>query len=129
MDDQTTSVRSPRHSHDLGSNDDPPVDADALLLVIAGGPVNTTLCLHQPRTVIGAQHDATIRLTDWHAPKVAATITRHGAQYVLMPAGSGKRVRLNGALVPRPVQLTPGDRIDLCGLVVEFVRSIQRKAA
>lgn len=134
MTDQRAAIRSSHPSPDdptnYGQSDDHrSATADASLIVLSDGPNTTPLPLTQPLTVIGAKHDATIRLTEWHAPKVAAIIARHGSQYVLTPSGSGKRVHLNGASVPHPVELRHGDRIDCCGFVVEFVRSDQRHAA
>lgn len=134
MNDQRAAIRSshpsPDGQSDYGQFDDHEnATTDASLIVLSDGPSSTPLPLTQPLAVIGAKHDATIRLTDWHAPKVAAIIARHGSQYILTPSGSGKKVHLNGASVRHPVELRHGDRIDCCGLVVEFVRSDQRHAA
>lgn len=81
MNDQRAAIRSSHPSPDGQPDDCRDAMADAALIVLSDGPTTTPLPLTQPLTVIGAKHDATIRLTEWHAPKVAAIIARHGSQY------------------------------------------------
>ncbi len=103
--------------------------AHATLQVLAGGTGEDRYDLTQPVTVIGAKHDATIRLNGWFAPKVAAIIARRGTHYILTPSGSGKKVRINDEPVLTPLQLEDGDRIEVGGLIARFAYKADRKAA
>lgn len=99
------------------------------LHVLSGGAAEDRYDLTQQVTIIGAKHDAAIRLAGWFAPKVAAIIARRGPAYILTPSGSGKKVRINDEPVTRPLQLEDGDRIEVCGLTLRFSSKAERKAA
>ncbi len=101
----------------------------ATLHVVAGGTNQDRYELTGQVTVIGAKHDATIPLTGWFAPKVAALIVRRGGAYVLTPSGSGRKIRINDQAVTGPLQLEDGDRIEVGGLILRFSCKAEQKAA
>jgi pSer/pThr/pTyr-binding forkhead associated (FHA) protein len=79
-------------------------------------------------TVIGSQEDATIRLTGWFAPKVAAMIARRKETWTLIASNHGKKVLLNQTQVMTQVELKDGDQIDLAGVSLRILIT-SRKAA
>ncbi|MDE3170767.1 MAG: FHA domain-containing protein [Acidobacteriota bacterium] len=71
-------------------------------------------------TVVGKSTMATVKLTSWFAPRVAAQINRREDQsYYLGPAD--KVPSVNGRPIDRPTKLSPGDVIDVAGVQLEFV--------
>lgn len=88
----------------------------ACVEVLSGRTDRTEYPLTKLVTVIGAQEDATIRLTGWFAPKVAAMIARRKEAWTLIPSGHGKKVLLNQTQVTTQVELKDGDQIDVAGV-------------
>lgn len=100
----------------------------ATVEVLSGRTDQLTYHLTKLVTVIGAQEDATIRLTGWFAPKVAAMIARRKESWTLIPSNHGKKVFLNQTQVSTQVELKDGDQIDLAGVSLRIVVP-SRKAA
>jgi predicted component of type VI protein secretion system len=70
-------------------------------------------------TVIGHSKMATVRLTGWFTPAVAAQINKHEDGYYL---GRGDRVpTLNGVRISGLTKLNDGDVIDVSGVRLNFV--------
>lgn len=69
-------------------------------------------------TVIGKSEMATVRISGWFKPKVAAQISRRDDGYYL---GRGDKVpKVNGSPIWAPVLLADGDVIDVCGVQLKF---------
>jgi pSer/pThr/pTyr-binding forkhead associated (FHA) protein len=70
-------------------------------------------------TVIGKSHLATVRLSGWFKPKMAAQINKHDDGYYL---GAGEKVpSVNGTPIQGPVQLKDGDQVEVCGVRLNFI--------
>jgi pSer/pThr/pTyr-binding forkhead associated (FHA) protein len=69
-------------------------------------------------TVIGKSEMATVRLSGWFKPKVAAQINRRDDGYYL---GRGdKAPTVNGSPISTPTLLKDGDLIEVCGVQLRF---------
>jgi pSer/pThr/pTyr-binding forkhead associated (FHA) protein len=69
-------------------------------------------------TVIGKSEMATVRLSGWFKPKMAAQISRRDDGYYL---GRGDKVpSVNGSPIWAPTLLSDGDLIDVCGVQLKF---------
>jgi len=86
--------------------------------VLAGRTARLEYAIAKHVTTIGADAQATIRLTSWFAPKKAATITRRTFHYLISSGLSGKPVLVNGKLVSGEQQLKDGDRIEVAGITL-----------
>lgn len=62
-----------------------------------------------------------IILTGWFAPKAAATISRRSDGYLVSPTESGRRILLNGRLVPHEHPLSHGDVLEVAGVTMRFL--------
>ncbi len=79
-------------------------------------------------TVIGAEADATVKMTGWFAPKVAALVARRGAGYYISPGTQGKEIRVNEEPVESQVNLKDGDVVEVAGLTLLFTVTLRRAA-
>jgi pSer/pThr/pTyr-binding forkhead associated (FHA) protein len=86
--------------------------------VLAGRTARPEYAIAKHVTTIGADAQATIRLTSWFAPKQAATITRRTIHYLISSGQNGKPVLVNGKLVSVEQQLKDGDRIEVAGITL-----------
>jgi pSer/pThr/pTyr-binding forkhead associated (FHA) protein len=69
-------------------------------------------------TVIGKSEMATVRLSGWFKPKMAAQINRRDDGYYL---GRGDRIpMINGSPIGAPTLLSDGDLIEVCGVQLKF---------
>jgi hypothetical protein len=100
----------------------------ACVEVLSGRTDRTEYPLTKLVTVIGAQEDATIRLTGWFAPKVAAMIARRKEAWTLIPSGHGKKVLLNQTQVTTQVELKNGDLIDVAGVTLRILLTSRQVA-
>ena len=71
-------------------------------------------------TSIGAQDDATIKLTGWFAPKMAVMICRRGEQYYVVPTDQWKAIRVNNVVVTGQVDLKDGDLLEVARVRMHF---------
>ncbi len=92
----------------------------ATLVVRKGRTSQKEFMLSDKLTVIGKSGMATVKLTGWFAPKVAAQINRREDQsYYVGPAD--KVPSVNGQVIQHAVKLSPGDIIAVAGVELEFV--------
>ena len=90
------------------------------LMVVRGKSDQPEYVLSFKLVVIGKSPMATVRMRGWFAPDVAAQINRREDGYYL--TGATKRPpKINGQPISRMTRLHDGDRIELKGLVLEFV--------
>jgi predicted component of type VI protein secretion system len=90
----------------------------ATLVRIKGPIENAEYPLTGKLTVIGKSEMATIRLSGWFKPKMAAQISRRDDGYYLGRGDSETKV--NGSPVWTPTLLSDGDLIDVCGVQLKF---------
>ncbi len=100
-----------------------------ILEVVAGKLGQERYELTKQVTVIGSREDATVPLTGWFAPKVAAMIARRGTAYILTPGASSRKVMINDEPAKGPLELEEGDRIEVAGIMLRFSLKAQKKAA
>ncbi len=88
-------------------------------LVRVKGPIQQAeYALTGKLTVIGKSEMATVRLSGWFKPKMAAQINRRDDGYYL---GRGDRVpTINGSPIGAPTLLSDGDLIEVCGVQLKF---------
>jgi pSer/pThr/pTyr-binding forkhead associated (FHA) protein len=89
------------------------------LVVLGGKTDRQEYTLTSKLTVIGKSHLATVRLSGWFKPKMAAQINKHDDGYYL---GAGDKVpSVNGVPIQGPVQLKDGDQVEVCGVRLNFI--------
>ena len=89
----------------------PPRPRIAWLIVLDGKTDQAEYPLSNKLTVIGKSSMATVRLTGWFAPKVAAQISKRDDGFYI---GTGDKVpHVNGQAITGPTKLNEGDTIEL----------------
>ena len=89
------------------------------LVVLGGKTDRQEYTLTSKLTVIGKSHLATVRLSGWFKPKMAAQINKQDDGYYL---GAGDKVpSINGVPIQGPVQLKDGDQVEVCGVRLSFI--------
>jgi hypothetical protein len=91
-----------------------------VLTVTAGRTNGQRHVLASKLSVIGKSDLATVRLTRWFAPRVAASIHRREDGYVLFAAGKNITIRINNTEVNRQHELKAGDIIEVGGIKAAF---------
>jgi predicted component of type VI protein secretion system len=89
------------------------------LVVLQGKTDQREYPLSNKLTVIGKSAMATVRLTGWFAPKVAAQISKRDDGFYI---GTGDKVpKVNGLPITGPTKLNEGDVIELGKVRLNFV--------
>jgi hypothetical protein len=89
------------------------------LVVMEGKTDQREYPLSNKLTVIGKSAMATVRLTGWFAPKVAAQISKRDDGFYI---GTGDKVpKVNGQAITGPTKLNEGDVIELGKVKLNFV--------
>ncbi|HMD33181.1 MAG TPA: FHA domain-containing protein [Candidatus Acidoferrales bacterium] len=97
----------------------PPRVRIAWLVVMEGKTDQREYALSNKLTVIGKSSMATVRLTGWFAPKVAAQISKRDDGFYI---GTGDKVpKVNGQAITAPTKLNEGDVIELGRVKLNFV--------
>lgn len=92
-----------------------------LLQVVSGGTEKKEYPLTGRLAIIGSQDGATVKLTGWFAPKVAAMISRRPDGYNLSLSEDSKKVLVNGMPVQGRVDLKDGDLLEVAGVKMSFL--------
>jgi len=92
-----------------------------LLQVVSGGTDKKEYPLTGRLAIIGSQDGATIKLTGWFAPKVAAMISRRPDGYNISLAEDSKKVLVNGMPVQGRTDLKDGDLLEVAGVKMSFL--------
>jgi FHA domain-containing protein len=92
----------------------------AKVLITQGKTDRLEYHLRKPANLIGSQEGAAIHLTGWFSPKAAALISIRGGVFTISPSQGGKRVMVNGIVVPTSQQLKDGDVIEVAGVSMTF---------
>jgi pSer/pThr/pTyr-binding forkhead associated (FHA) protein len=71
-------------------------------------------------TIIGSDEKATIRLTGWFAPKLAAVISRRPDGYSVSRSDAGTAVLVNGDPIEGRSELHDGDLLEVAGVKLQF---------
>jgi pSer/pThr/pTyr-binding forkhead associated (FHA) protein len=98
------------------------------LRVVKGKTDRQNYELTKQVTVIGAEADATVKMTGWFAPKVAALVARRGTGYYISPGTQGEVIRVNDEAVDGQVNLKDGDLVEVAGLTFLFSLKLPRAA-
>ena len=88
--------------------------------VLSGKTDHPQYLLSKQLSIIGAQEEATIRLTAWFAPKIAAIIGRRANGYIITMAEGGKQIFVNDKAVKGQASLADGDVIGVAGVKMYF---------
>jgi pSer/pThr/pTyr-binding forkhead associated (FHA) protein len=89
------------------------------LVVLGGKTDQKEYVVTNKLTVIGKSKMATVRLTGWFRPQLAAQISQRDDGYYL---GPGDKVpSVNGTPIAGPARLNDGDVIEVCGVRISFV--------
>jgi pSer/pThr/pTyr-binding forkhead associated (FHA) protein len=91
-----------------------------VVLVVSGQTDKNEYKLTDRVSVIGSQDTATVKLTGWFAPKVAALISRTETGYALSASEDAKKVQVNGAPIQGRGDLKDGDLIEVAGVKMYF---------
>lgn len=91
-----------------------------VLQVVAGKTDRKDYQLVGRLAIIGSQDAATVRLTRWFAPKVAALISRRPEGYVIGMSEARIPIRVNGTEIQDRGLLKNGDLIEVAGVTMQF---------
>jgi len=97
----------------------------ALLSHVDGKTIPKSHRVRGPIAIIGAHDHATVKLTGWFAPKVAAILERQAHSYAIRP-GAGAKLTVNQSLVIGSALLKSGDVIEVAGLKMMFSLAPER---
>lgn len=89
------------------------------LVVLTGKTDQKEYLLSGKLTVIGKSDMATVKLSGWFAPKVAAQINKRDDGYYIGKADSAPKI--NGQAITAPTKLNDGDMIEVGGVKLNFV--------
>lgn len=90
------------------------------LVVRKGKTDRREYTLSDKLTVIGKSAMASVKLTGWFAPKMAAQVSRRDDQTYYLSSGD-KVPSVNRWPISQPKKLSPGDVISVAGVELEFV--------
>jgi pSer/pThr/pTyr-binding forkhead associated (FHA) protein len=89
------------------------------LVILRGKTGQKEYVLTNKLTLIGKSTMATVRLSGWFKPQVAAQINQRDDGYYL---GPGDKIPVvNGKAIQGPARLNNGDVIEVCGLRLNFI--------
>jgi len=91
-----------------------------VLQVVSGSTDQKEYKLTGPVAIIGAQDNATVKLTGWFAPKRAALLNRQGGGYAVAPSEEGKKILVNGTVLQGSLALKEGDLIEVAGITLLY---------
>jgi pSer/pThr/pTyr-binding forkhead associated (FHA) protein len=98
-----------------------PKERLGVLQVLGGGADKKEYPLTGRLAIIGSQDGATVKLTGWFAPKVAAMISRRPDGYNLSLSEESKKVLINGTPVQGRADLKDGDLLEIAGVKMSFL--------
>lgn len=91
-----------------------------VLTVMTGKTDEQMYVLTGKLTIIGKSDMASIRLTGWFAPKIAAAINRREDKYFIAPSDGRHKVKVNGSAIDGQWQLNPGDTLAVGSVSMTF---------
>lgn len=97
-----------------------PKERFGVLQVLSGGTDKKEYQLTGRIVLIGSQDGATVKLTGWFAPKVAAMISRRPDGYNISLSEDGKKVLVNGTPIHGRADLKDGDLLEVAGVKMSF---------
>ncbi len=92
----------------------------ARLTVNAGKTDQPEYLLTGKMSVIGKSEMASIRLTGWFAPQMAALISKRETEYVIAASERSTKVKVNGEEIAGQKSLAQGDVIEVAGVKMTF---------
>jgi pSer/pThr/pTyr-binding forkhead associated (FHA) protein len=97
-----------------------PPEKLGVLQVVSGQTDRKEYQLTGRLAIIGSQEGATVKLTGWFAPKVAALIGRRNEGYNISLSEEGKKILVNGAPIQGRYDLNDGDLLEVAGVKMYF---------
>ncbi len=88
--------------------------------IISGRTDRKEYKLTKRLTIIGSQDQATIKLTGYFVPKIAAMIGRRGEGYFISTSEEVKTIHVNNKAVKGQADLKDGDLLELKGVKMYF---------
>ena len=89
------------------------------IIVLSGKTANKEYILTNKLTTIGKSPMATVRLTGWFKPQMAAQISQRDDGYYIGPGD--KTPTVNGTPISGPIRLNDGDLIEVSGVRMNFI--------
>ena len=89
------------------------------VIVLSGKTASQEYVLTNKLTTIGKSSMATVRLTGWFKPQMAAQISQRDDGYYIGPGD--KTPTVNGSPIPGPTRLNDGDIVEVCGVRMNFI--------
>ena len=90
------------------------------LTVITGKTDQREYILTSKLSVIGKDQMASVKLTGWFAPKVAAIINRKEGHYHIAPSDKAGAAKVNSQSLTASRELEDGDRVEVSGVHMQF---------
>ena len=90
------------------------------LLVVSGQTDKNQYSLVDQISIIGSQEGATVKLTKWLSPKVAALINHRDGVYTISASDAKNKILINGIPVPGRADLSDGDLVEVAGVKMYF---------
>ena len=90
------------------------------LLVVSGQTDKNQYSLVDQISIIGSQKGATVKLTKWLSPKVAALINHRDGVYTISVSDANNKILINGIPVQGRAGLNDGDLVDVAGVKMYF---------
>jgi len=90
------------------------------LQILSGKVEHSQYTLTGKLSIIGKDHNASIKLKGWFAPKVAAVINRRDAKYFIAASERDLKVKVNGGEISGQQELHEGDMIEVAGVKATF---------
>jgi pSer/pThr/pTyr-binding forkhead associated (FHA) protein len=90
------------------------------LLVVSGQTDKNQYGLVDKISIIGSQKGATVKLTKWLSPKVAALITHRDGVYTISGSDAKNKILINGLPVQGRADLNDGDLVEVAGVKMYF---------
>jgi pSer/pThr/pTyr-binding forkhead associated (FHA) protein len=99
-----------------------------MVQIISGRTDRNEYPLTSNLTIIGSRQNASIKLSGWFAPKIAAMIGRRGAGYFVSTSEEVKTIRVNNQAVKGQANLKDGDLLEIGKVKMYFYLKDSSKA-
>jgi len=98
----------------------PSAERIGVLTILHGKTDEREYLLTSKMSVIGKSDMASIKLTGWFAPRMAAIISKRDTGYVIAASEKKTKVKINGEEISGQKLLADGDAIEVAGVSMSF---------
>src|SRR5579872_197572 len=113
--------QKPTDSTAVTSSSEPAAkERTAVLSILEGKTDETQYVLASKMSAIGKSEMASIKLTGWFAPPMAAVINKRDAKYFIAASDLKHRVKINGEEISGLHELKDGDQIEVANVKMVF---------